>query len=883
MKKAILFTAIAVGIFASCTKEIGQDIYVEGTHHFCINTVAPTLESDSNETKASMQASVKLKWSDGDQISVVNLSTGKTMMGNLTAKVNGDKVSFEGELSGAIKSGNKMVAIYPCQNYSSIVAAPDFNLNLSEQTCTTKDDLQFAAYSLFDCKTTGIVEVTSDFTIPVSFNQITLATIDSETTIDYVELTNVGNGISFHINAAEEKLELTPSVGKVRITPNSKSSGANGALFAYCALASSPASSRTITVKALPKIYCTSWAESAMSSGKFYTSVASSFESQEFKDFMVSAASPLDVSYQGGTVILSVTSNNIDWTATSTPALSIDPNSGNGCENLEVTVTVPQNNEPNERSFVVTLSGGSDEYYYTIKQKADPNNEIVEFPDINLKKYLLTQFDENEDGQISVVEAEDIVNVNCADKNIADISGLERCPNLKYLNIKGNYVSEIILPDMVKLEAIVAYGNPIEKIVINNDTALSALYLMDVNTNAIYSDTEIRINKYTQTNTLSLSFAGTEFNNLKITNSTVLTDIDVAENVQLKELYAYGNTLVTNIDVSSLTALTRLQVSGNALESLDVSKNIALLKLQCYKNNLTSLKIDDNNLLRELEAYNNQITSLKVSNNPDLTVINVGNNHLQSLNVRKNSHLKSLIISDNPDIPALDLENNTELETLEASNTGISDIDLSACIAMKVLNMRMCSNLTSINLDNNLLLTDLNLSSTSIVNLNVMRNSALTTLDVSNITKLKSLEYNGCSIIATGLTNGVYVNVAGDKGVLYYATTNRNIPRIVSMQDEGKVTMGFANNWENSYPDSPWYVPSMSDDLQYIYKLKSKINNTLTTYSGDLLNEDWYWSSERCRDSQHGYFVYMETWNMSTGKMSCSRDNECYLRTIRDL
>ena len=524
MKKAILFATITISIFASCTKEIGQDIYVDGTHHFCIHTIAPTLEPDSNDTKASMQASVKLKWSDGDQISVVNLSTGKTMMGNLTAKVNGDKVSFEGELSGSIKAGNKMAAIYPCQNYSSIVSAPDFYLDLSEQTCTTKDDLQFAAYSLFDCKATGVVEVTSDFSIPVSFNQITLATIDPEKQIDYVDLSNVGNGITFHVNAVEETLELTPSVGKVRVTPNSKLSGKNGALFAYCALASSPASSRTITVKALPKIYCTSWAESAMSSGKFYTSVASSFESQEFKDFMVSAASSLEVGYQGGTVIFSVTSNNIDWTATSTPSLSIDPSSGNGCENLEVTVIVPQNIEPNERSFVVTLSGGSDNYYYTIKQKADPMNEIVEFPDINLKKYLLTLFDENEDGQISVAEAEDIVNVNCGEKSIADLSGLERCPNLKYLNINGNYVSDIVLPNMAKLETIVAYNNPIEKIIVNNDTALSALYLIDVNTNAIYSDTEIRINQYKQATTLSFSFAGTKFNNLKITNSTVLTN-----------------------------------------------------------------------------------------------------------------------------------------------------------------------------------------------------------------------------------------------------------------------------------------------------------------------------------------------------------------------
>lgn len=874
MKKAILFATITISIFASCTKEIGQDIYVDGTHHFCINTIAPTLEPDSNDTKASMQASVKLKWSDGDQISVVNLSTGKTMMGNLTAKVNGDKVSFEGELSGSIKAGNKMAAIYPCQNYSSIVSAPDFYLDLSEQTCTTKDDLQFAAYSLFDCKATGVVEVTSDFSIPVSFNQITLATIDPEKQIDYVDLSNVGNGITFHVNAVEETLELTPSVGKVRVTPNSKLSGKNGALFAYCALASSPASSRTITVKALPKIYCTSWAESAMSSGKFYTSVASSFESQEFKDFMVSAASSLEVGYQGGTVIFSITSNNIDWTATSTPSLSIDPSSGNGCENLEVTVIVPQNSEPNERSFVVTLSGGSDNYYYTIKQKADPNNEIVEFPDINLKKYLLTQFDENEDGQISVVEAEDIVNVNCADKNIADISGLERCPNLKYLNIKGNYVSEIILPDMVKLEAIVAYGNPIEKIVINNDTALSALYLMDVNTNAIYSDTEIRINKYTQTNTLSLSFAGTEFNNLKITNSTVLTDIDVAENVQLKELYAYGNTLVTNIDVSSLTALTRLQVSGNALESLDVSKNIALLKLQCYKNNLTSLKIDDNNLLRELEAYNNQITSLKVSNNPDLTVINVGNNHLQSLNIRKNTLLTKLVVNDNAGITALDVENNPLLEVLNASNTGISDINVSANPNLQSLNISGCTNIHNLDVSVNTDLTTLNASSTSITDLDLSNNNKLTTvnvsklllttldllnctalssLDVSQCTSITSLAYNGCTTKAIGLKKFILVNISGKKGIVF-ESTNDAVKVLYAF--ETKTSYSNSKGWLSNIGEG-WRLPSLSE-LKIIRSAITTLNSKLSEISGNELDgHGYYLSNQKASDNPPVCYYYL--------------------------
>ena len=137
MKKSIYFGALLFAVLTSCTKENSQGIEVDGQHSFRINTTAPCLETDDADTKASMKATVRLQWNDGDEISVVNLSTGKTMLGNLTAKVNGDKVSFEGELSGSIKAGNKMAAIYPCQNYSGITTVPDFALDLSNQTCST--------------------------------------------------------------------------------------------------------------------------------------------------------------------------------------------------------------------------------------------------------------------------------------------------------------------------------------------------------------------------------------------------------------------------------------------------------------------------------------------------------------------------------------------------------------------------------------------------------------------------------------------------------------------------------------------------------------------------------------------------------------------------
>ena len=901
MKKSIYFGALLLAVLTSCTKENSQGIEVDGQHSFRINTTAPCLETDDADTKASMKATVRLQWNDGDEISVVNLSTGKTMLGNLTAKVNGDKVSFEGELSGSIKAGNKMAAIYPCQNYSGITNVPDFALDLSKQTCTTKDDLKFAAYSLFDCKTTGVVEVTSNFVVPVSFNQITLATIDPETKIDYVELTNVGNGISFHVNSSDGKLEITPSVGKVRITPQSKLSEKNGALFAYCALAESPASSRAVTVKALPKIYYATWAESAMSASKFYTSIASDFETQEYKDFMVSAPSSLEVGYLGGTVSFSVTSNNIDWTASATPSLNITPSSGKGCENLEVVVTVPQNDETAERSFLVTLSGGSEEYHFTINQKADPHKEIIAFADINLKKYMLPLFDEDEDGEINVLEAENVQNVNCSEKNIADLSGLEKCPNLKYLNCNGNYISEIILPNLSKLETIVAYGNPIEKIDVNNDAALATLKLQNVSTNAL-SGTGISIVGYDQAETLSLDFSGTKYTSLTIKNSTVLTSYDVAKNVQLTKLYLCGNSLVKDVDVSSLSALTTLHVWGCALESLDVDANVNLESLMCYNNKLSTLNLDNNTALKTLNASNNILTNLKLQNNIALTNVNVENNKLQSLNVRKCIKLGSLNVGNNPDITALALGYNTSLQTLKAHNTGLTDIDLSSNINLLELDLNGCSGVKVIDLSANTLLEKLNLSSTSIITtidvsvnlklkdvdvssteissldlsnhtslttLNASNNPYLSTLNVSNSTCLVTLKVSTKVklIVSKGLKSsiyqiGQYINIDGEDGIAY---SNANIISIdessqtwygdaitITVTGASSSSDGTSNTnmiaskspaaqWCRS-KGSDWYLPAINE-WKEIYKVKSTLNSVLSQISGTKFKTGEYWSS----------------------------------------
>ena len=92
MKHILYCVLFSLCIFLGCTKNIEFENRIEGVHSFCINTVVPSLETSGIDTKASMKTVIKLQWSDGDQISVINLSTGKTMMGNLAAIVDGDRV-----------------------------------------------------------------------------------------------------------------------------------------------------------------------------------------------------------------------------------------------------------------------------------------------------------------------------------------------------------------------------------------------------------------------------------------------------------------------------------------------------------------------------------------------------------------------------------------------------------------------------------------------------------------------------------------------------------------------------------------------------------------------------------------------------------------------
>lgn len=247
----------------------------------------------------------------------------------------------------------------------------------------------------------------------------------------------------------------------------------------------------------------------------------------------------------------------------------------------------------------------------TINQWEDDENpveeelsDIITFTDPKFKEYLLqyrlyteisfdleeysihvdgpinVNIDANNDGEISISEAEEVAYIHAGNEGLSDLSELHYFVNLKYL-----------------------------------DCSYNELTTLDVSKN---------------TALIGLHCSGNQFTSLDVSNNTALANLVCSEN------------RLTTLDVSNNTALRFLLCSENQLTSLDVSKNKMIKELVCYENKLTSLDVSNNVELKDLSCWDNQLTTLDISKNTMLEILECGTNQLTSLDVSKNTALTAL-------------------------------------------------------------------------------------------------------------------------------------------------------------------------------------------------------------------------------------------------
>lgn len=251
------------------------------------------------------------------------------------------------------------------------------------------------------------------------------------------------------------------------------------------------------------------------------------------------------------------------------------------------------------------------------------STETIYFADENFETYLVTNFDLNSDGQISIDEAEAVTAIGVGSSNIKSLAGIEFFPNLTYLDCSANEISKIDLSHNTKLTTLNISGNLLTSLNLGNNTAL------------------ITVN----------------------CSNNALSSLDVSELTALKTLYCTDNSLLS-LDLSNNKALITLDCSNNELVSLSVASNTALVTLDCSGNMLTSLTLGG--LPTSIDCSDNQLTALNLVGQNTLITLDCSGNAIRELNVTTCTKLRSMDCADN-NLQSLNVSNLSDLSILNCS------------------------------------------------------------------------------------------------------------------------------------------------------------------------------------------------------------------------
>ncbi|MCR0265574.1 MBG domain-containing protein [[Clostridium] innocuum] len=384
------------------------------------------------------------------------------------------------------------------------------------------------------------------------------------------------------------------------------------------------------------------------------------------------------------------------------------------------------------------------------------------FPDAAFRKYLEENSDINPDGNdtLSAAEVASITTINVSsDKDITDLTGIEKFPNLKTLYCYNTSITSLDVSSNTKLETLWCHSNTnLTTLTVSGAAALKTLHCYDIGVASldVSSNTNLStLNCYSNTNLTTLTVSGAAALKSLSCNGTSIARLDVSSNTKLETLWCHSNTNLTTLTVSGAAALKTLSCNGTGIARLDVSNNTNLTTLDCSSNtNLTTLTVSGAAALNELDCQKTGIASLDVSSNTNLTTLDCSSNTnlttltvsgaaaLTYLNCSSNTNLKTLTISGVAALTYLNCSSNTNLKTLTVSDaaalktlhcslTGIASLDVSSNTKLENLYCQNNTHLKTLTVSGATALKALNCSGTSIASLDVSNNTNLTTLNCS--------------------------------------------------------------------------------------------------------------------------------------------------------
>lgn len=371
-----------------------------------------------------------------------------------------------------------------------------------------------------------------------------------------------------------------------------------------------------------------------------------------------------------------------------------------------------------------------------VRYKDAPGGKI-QFEDPAFKGWLLSLFDSDKDGEISLEEAEEVrkIDMTSNEWNITSLQGIEFMPNLEYLRCAGDWISTTVLNrpyyylskhyhwdecigPIGTLKRVDVSRNPKLRVLdLSNNSGIgeTGSGTIDLSNNPLleeiwlpmcflkYPDVrpcpKLRVLNISHgrgsipnfSNNPDLREIYLDFNQADIrmpidvsgcpnlerldAGASASSLSDLRKNPQLKSL-KIGWCVMGNLDVSMCSNLEELDCQSNDLNRIDLSSLKHLRELTVSGNPLGTLDVSNLSGLERLLCHECQLRELDLRKMPNLTYLECQSNSLSSLDLSGNPRLREVYCAGNP-LYSLDLTKNPMLRTLYCAYTGLKSLDVS--------------------------------------------------------------------------------------------------------------------------------------------------------------------------------------------------------------
>ena len=440
------------------------------------------------------------------------------------------------------------------------------------------------------------------------------------------------------------------------------------------------------------------------------------------KDALIIGKTDYQVPQEGGTVDVTL-QHNIDFeikiNETDTWITQIETRA---LQENQLRFNISENTTGAERIGKIMIANTQQNISQTITitQSAIP---VLDIPDPNFKAYLVANYDQNSDNEISRFEIEKLKSLIVSSLGIASLEGIEHFTNLEGLACDNNSLTELDLSKNTQLTELTCGYNKISKLILPPNA--EKMTWLSCGDNKLTG----KLDCSNWVNLTNLNCHTNNFTALDLTGCSELIGLSC------------GNNNLTSLNVQDCSNLTTLQCDGNKLSSLDISMCPYMVTLTCGGNNFENLDLSNCQILDFLDCSNNKLSSLDISMCSKISLLYCQGNKLTSLTLGNASTLRDLNCSRNQ-LSSLIVTNCTNLIQLECGYNNLSSLDINICPKLSSL---YCQNniLTSLTLDDASTLQALDCSQNQLSSLIVTSYTNLTRLACDN-NNIRILDISNC-------------------------------------------------------------------------------------------------------------------------------------------